>query len=204
MGFVRRHPALSPLIVAAALTSLALAARGDEGAPVSPSATTPTGSTAGANPFGTLDLSIAPREGRSSDEERPAPAQPAPPSPGPDGGALPPEARSVAPAPRAAPTQQSAALATDPEQARTLTARARTAMANGDIAAARALLTAAGRDPEAERMLAEAWDPDVLARIGVVGIEGDAGKARDLYDRAAADSGRPASEQDESAPTKPQ
>lgn len=66
-----------------------------------------------------------------------------------------------------------------------LIAQAEDALKVGDVASARALFTAAGADPEAEHGLAETWDPDVLARMGAIGLAGDRQKADELYERAS-------------------
>ena len=56
----------------------------------------------------------------------------------------------------------------------------------GDIAAARRLLERAAESDEAVAMfvLAETYDPQMLARWGVVGIKPDLEKARALYEKA--------------------
>jgi len=56
----------------------------------------------------------------------------------------------------------------------------------GDIAAARRLLERAssGDEPEAWLVLAETYDPQMLARWGVVGIKPDLEKAKTLYQEA--------------------
>ncbi|MBQ0821349.1 hypothetical protein KBI52_14180 [Microvirga sp. HBU67558] len=58
----------------------------------------------------------------------------------------------------------------------------------GDVSGARLLLERAldGANPRAAFVLAETFDPNVLTRLGVLGIRGDAAKARELYARARA------------------
>jgi len=60
------------------------------------------------------------------------------------------------------------------------------ALADGDVAAARAFLERAadGGDTRALLVLGDTYDPATLARLGVVGIRGDASRARDYYARA--------------------
>jgi len=64
--------------------------------------------------------------------------------------------------------------------------RADALLRSGDVSGARLLLehaTQAG-NAQAAFMLAETFDPNVLSQIGVLGIRGDAAKARELYARA--------------------
>jgi TPR repeat protein len=67
-------------------------------------------------------------------------------------------------------------------------ARARTKIQQGDIAAARRLLERASDSDDAEAWfaLAETYDPQMLARWGVLGVRPDLEKARSLYQRAEA------------------
>jgi hypothetical protein len=57
----------------------------------------------------------------------------------------------------------------------------------GDVAAARLVLerAAEARDPRAALALGSTYDPNVLRRMGVVGVQPDAEKARVWYERAA-------------------
>jgi len=66
--------------------------------------------------------------------------------------------------------------------------RARAKIQQGDIAAARRLLERAsdGDAAEAWFALAETYDPQMLARWGVLGVRPDLEKARSLYQRAEA------------------
>lgn len=68
-----------------------------------------------------------------------------------------------------------------------LVARAHDLLDHGNIAGARLVLerAAAGRDGRALMALAETYDPTMLARWGARGVQGDVGKARDLYREAA-------------------
>ncbi|WP_158815332.1 hypothetical protein [Methylocapsa sp. S129] len=74
------------------------------------------------------------------------------------------------------------------ETARRLCAQGLVAMAAGDIAGARPYLERAAEagDVRALMVLGESYDPMTLARMGVLGIKGDAGKARDYYAKALA------------------
>lgn len=60
------------------------------------------------------------------------------------------------------------------------------ALADGDVAAARAFLERAadGGDARALVVLGDTYDPATLTRLGVVGIHGDAARAREYYSRA--------------------
>ena len=62
------------------------------------------------------------------------------------------------------------------------------ALAQGDLAAARAFLTRASEagDPRAFVALADTYDPAILQRLGVVGSAGDAAMARAYLAKAAA------------------
>jgi hypothetical protein len=62
------------------------------------------------------------------------------------------------------------------------------AMAGGDFAGARALLERAAEagDARALLVLGDAYDPATLARMGALGLKGDAQRARDYYARALA------------------
>jgi TPR repeat protein len=74
------------------------------------------------------------------------------------------------------------------EAARRLCAQGLVAMASGDIAGARLYLERAAEagDTRALMVLGESYDPTTLARMGALGIKGDAGKARDYYAKALA------------------
>jgi TPR repeat protein len=62
------------------------------------------------------------------------------------------------------------------------------ALAGGDFAGARALLERAAEagDARALLVLGDAYDPATLARMGALGLKGDAQRARDYYTRALA------------------
>jgi TPR repeat protein len=74
------------------------------------------------------------------------------------------------------------------EAARRLCAQGLVAMASGDIAGARLYLERAAEagDTRALMVLGESYDPTTLARMGALGIKGDAAKARDYYAKALA------------------
>ena len=74
------------------------------------------------------------------------------------------------------------------DAARRLCAQGLVALAQGDIAGARAYLQSAadGGDARALLALGETYDPATLARIGARGIKGDAAQARDYYSKALA------------------
>ena len=58
----------------------------------------------------------------------------------------------------------------------------------GDISGARLLLERAQQNgnPRAAFLLAETFDPHALSKLGILGIRGDAQKARENYARALA------------------
>ena len=60
------------------------------------------------------------------------------------------------------------------------------ALAGGDVAAARAFLERAAEagDARALLVLGDTYDPATLARMGALGLKGDAARARDYYARA--------------------
>ena len=74
------------------------------------------------------------------------------------------------------------------EAARRLCAQGLVALAAGDIAGARLYLERAAEagDARALMVLGTSYDPATLARMGALGIKGDAGKARDYYAKALA------------------
>jgi TPR repeat protein len=74
------------------------------------------------------------------------------------------------------------------EGARRLCAQGLVALAAGDIVGARLYLERAADsgDVRAFMVLGETYDPASLARMGVLGIKGDAAKARDYYAKALA------------------
>jgi hypothetical protein len=97
----------------------------------------------------------------------------------------------------AAPTRTEAPPAAEPkvsapaEAPKTddrLTIRAEELFRKGDVSGARLLLERAldGGNARAAFLLAETFDPNVLSRLGVVGIRGDGAKAREFYARARA------------------
>jgi hypothetical protein len=74
-----------------------------------------------------------------------------------------------------------------PEEIEQLIHRGETFLAQGDIAAARLFLERAAdaRDPRATLMLGTTYDPEVLRRMGVVGIRPDPQQAHQWYAQAA-------------------
>ena len=74
------------------------------------------------------------------------------------------------------------------EQAASFFALGLVALADGDVAGARAFLDRAADegDTRALMVLGDTYDPATLTRLGAVGIRGDAGRARDYYARALA------------------
>ena len=74
------------------------------------------------------------------------------------------------------------------EQAASFFAFGLVALADGDVAGARAFLERASDegDTRALMVLGDTYDPATLTRMGAVGIRGDAGRARDYYARALA------------------
>lgn len=84
------------------------------------------------------------------------------------------------------PIEAGKAAASD--EALRLRAEGLAAMAGGDFAGARALLERAAEagDARALLVLGDAYDPATLARMGALGLKGDAQRARDYYARALA------------------
>jgi hypothetical protein len=75
----------------------------------------------------------------------------------------------------------------DPDEVALLLKRSDELMAQGDIAAARLILARAAEAHEARAALALAatYDANVLRKLGVIGLAGDAVKARAWYEKAA-------------------
>ena len=73
------------------------------------------------------------------------------------------------------------------DEARRFRAQGLVALAGGDVAAARAFLERAADagDARALLVLGDAYDPATLARLGAIGVKGDASRARDYYQRAS-------------------
>jgi TPR repeat protein len=93
----------------------------------------------------------------------------------------------AAPALRAfALTPTGAVRAVGDEQTARMRAQGLIALAEGDIAAARAFLAraAAAGDARALLVLGDTYDPATLARLGAIGLKGDAAQARAYYARA--------------------
>ncbi|MGD1035842.1 MAG: hypothetical protein ABR878_01335 [Roseiarcus sp.] len=72
------------------------------------------------------------------------------------------------------------------DEALRLRAQGLVALADGDVAGARAFLERAAEagDARAILVLGDTYDPATLARMGAVGLKGDATRARDYYARA--------------------
>jgi hypothetical protein len=99
-----------------------------------------------------------------------------------------PVASGEGPATRSITIAAPSAAAPASEAARRLCAQGLVAMASGDIAGARLYLERAAEagDTRALMVLGESYDPTTLARMGALGIKGDAAKARDYYAKALA------------------
>jgi hypothetical protein len=99
------------------------------------------------------------------------------------------EVATVAPRsePATATPSPPAPTAADPETRR-LMVRARQLIDQGNIMAARSMLERASESgyPQAVFALAETFDPNQLAAWGTVGTQGDAARARQLYQKALA------------------
>lgn len=74
----------------------------------------------------------------------------------------------------------------EPEEIKLFVTRGEQLMATGDIVAGRIVLQRAAESNDATAALAlgAAYDPNVLARLGVVGISADLEKARTWYQKA--------------------
>ena len=94
---------------------------------------------------------------------------------------------SPAPLPRGISDLGLKAVAPSEEAAR-FSAQGLVALADGDVAGARAFLERAAEegDTRALMVLGDTYDPATLRRLGAVGIRGDAARARDYYARALA------------------
>ena len=84
------------------------------------------------------------------------------------------------------PTNATDADADAKDQALRMRAQGLVALAGGDVAAARAFLERAAEagDARALLVLGDTYDPATLARMGALGLKGDASRARDYYARA--------------------
>jgi TPR repeat protein len=81
-----------------------------------------------------------------------------------------------------------ATLAMPIDDGRRLCAEGLVAFSKGDIATARAFFVSAAAAGDARALVAlgDTFEPATLGRLGVVGLKGDAAKARDYYSRAVA------------------
>ena len=99
--------------------------------------------------------------------------------------AVPPPA-SETPAPAPAPSPQPKTLRLAADEIATLVKRGKDALASGDFAAARLLLRRAAEagNADAAMALGATYDPLVIRRLGAVGAEPDAARARKWYQQA--------------------
>jgi hypothetical protein len=86
------------------------------------------------------------------------------------------------------PSSRKATRQLGPEEIKLFITRGEQLMATGDVVAARIVLQRASESDDANAALAlgAAYDPNVLARLGVVGIRADLEKARTWYQKAEA------------------
>jgi hypothetical protein len=105
------------------------------------------------------------------------------------------QAQELVQAPQVQPVQ-SVRVQRSPEEVDQLIRRAETFFAQGDVATARLFLerAAEARDSRATLMLGRTYDPDVLSRMGVVGIRPNLEQAQMWYTRAAEFGSREASQ----------
>jgi hypothetical protein len=89
-------------------------------------------------------------------------------------------------APAQIPSSKGASRRLGPEEIKLFVTRGEQLLATGDIVAARIVLQRAAESDDAAAALAlgAAYDPNVLARLGVVGISADLEKARTWYHKA--------------------
>jgi hypothetical protein len=88
--------------------------------------------------------------------------------------------------PSAPPLFRKSSRYLDPQEVKMLIARGQQLMATGDVSAARGMFlrAAESEDPDAALALGTAYDPDVLLRLGVIGIASDLEKASAWYAKA--------------------
>jgi hypothetical protein len=88
--------------------------------------------------------------------------------------------------PSAPPLFRKSSRYLDPQEVKMLIARGQQLMATGDVSAARGMFlrAAESEDPDAALALGTAYDPDVLLRLGVIGIASDLEKAGAWYAKA--------------------
>jgi tetratricopeptide (TPR) repeat protein len=93
---------------------------------------------------------------------------------------------TIRPAPAVAAQAQASPTAN--YKARQLFAQGLVALAAGDIAGARALLSRAVDEGDSRALMAlgETYEPATLAGLGALGVKGDAARARDYYSKALA------------------
>ena len=100
--------------------------------------------------------------------------------------------------PAADPPQSAAkTLTLAPDEIEMLVKRGKDLLTNGDISSARLLLQRAAEAGNAEAALAlgSTFDPVVIARMGAIGVEADAARARGWYEKAVALGSNRASQQ---------
>ncbi len=84
-------------------------------------------------------------------------------------------------------TPLNASLTGPNDDALRLRAQGLVALADGDVAEARAFLERASESGDARALLVlgDTYDPSTLARLGAIGLKGDVARARDYYARAS-------------------
>ncbi len=107
------------------------------------------------------------------------------------------DARPILPPPPQAPQPASRTRVLDNGEIATLVKRGQDLLKNGDLASARLLLQRAAESGSASAALAlgSSYDPFMIQRLGVVGINPDTARAREWYQRALALGSDAASEQ---------
>jgi len=93
--------------------------------------------------------------------------------------------QSARPGPESPPSSK-AVRALDPEEVKFLTRQGEQLALAGDLVAARVLFQRAAEagDASAAMALGATYDPNVLAKLGVIGMGADAEKARSWYQKA--------------------
>lgn len=98
-----------------------------------------------------------------------------------------PRAIQEQPAPAPAPAPAPSLRSIDSDELALLLKRGEELIREGDIAAARLMLTRAAEagEPRAALTLGASYDAEMLRKLGVMGVAGDAAKARAWYEKAA-------------------
>jgi hypothetical protein len=109
---------------------------------------------------------------------------------------LPQQQAVEAPAPAAPPQLSPPAPALDREEIAALYKRGEQLIQQGDVAAARLMFARAAKVGDARSALAlgASYDPDVLRKLGVLGVAADAALARDWYAKASSFGSREAAQ----------